>query len=118
MKNTFVAFLDLLNVKHTKSFSGQYFNEHPHKNNLYGLSEMLFDYKIRNAATRIEDKENDLFNLKCPFVAYMGSDFVVVEKGETGEIGQIGETGKIHIIRNGKQLSIVMSFVKSRIKFF
>ena len=123
-ENTFVAYLNLLKVKHTKSFSDQYFNEHPHKNNLYGLSKMLSDYGIKNAATQIEDKDNDIFRIECPFVAYMGSDFVVVEKVETGEIGEIGEngeigeTGKIHFIRNGKQLSIVMSFVKSRIKFF
>ena len=61
--NTFVSFLTLLGVKHTKSFSDKYFNEHPHKFNLYGLSKMLSDYKIRNAATQIEEKENDLFNI-------------------------------------------------------
>jgi len=58
-QNTFIALLDLLNVKHTKAFSGKYFNEHPHKYNLYGLSGMLSDYGIRNAATRIVDKENE-----------------------------------------------------------
>ena len=59
-ENTFVTLLSLLGVKYTESFSEQYFNEHPHKYNLYGLSKMLFDYGIRNAATRIEDKENDV----------------------------------------------------------
>jgi len=29
MKNTFVTFLDVLGVKHTRSFSDQYFNEQP-----------------------------------------------------------------------------------------
>ena len=62
-QNIFVVLLDLLKIKHTKSFSNQTFNEHPHKSNLYGLSQMLSDYGIRNAATRIEDKENDLFNI-------------------------------------------------------
>ena len=55
--NTFVTLLSLLGVKYTESFSEQYFNEHPHKYNLYGLSKMLTDYGIRNVATRIEDKE-------------------------------------------------------------
>jgi hypothetical protein len=71
--------LSLLGIKHTKSFSNKHFNEHPHKYNLYGLSKMLSDYGIRNAATRIEDKENDLFRIECPFVAQAGGDFVVVE---------------------------------------
>ena len=35
MKNTFVTFFELLEAKHTQSFSNQYFNQHPHKNNLF-----------------------------------------------------------------------------------
>ena len=124
--NTFVALLNLLEVKHTKSFSDRYFNEHPHKNNLYGLSKMLSDYGIQNAATQIEDMENDLFDIKCPFVAHFGGDFVVVEKvsptqalpqreGETEEAGEeVEETGKVHFIRNGKKISIPVSqFIQS-----
>ena len=103
MENRFVTFLDLLKVRHTKSYSNQTFNEHPHKNNLYGLSKMLSDYNIRNAATKIEDKENDIFNIECQFVAYSGGDFMVVEKVEAENAG---ETGKVHFIRNGKKLAI------------
>ena len=78
-QNTFVAFLELLRVKHTNDFSNKFFNEHPHKYNLFGLSKMLSDYGVENAGTRIEDKENDIFNIECPFVAFSGGDFVVVE---------------------------------------
>ena len=88
MKNIFVAFLELVNVKHTKSFSDQYFNEHPHKSNLFGLSGMLSDFGIRNAATWIEDRENDISHIGCPFVAQSGGDFVVVEKVEAGDTGR------------------------------
>ena len=77
-KNTLTSFLDLLNVKYTPSFTTKHFNEHPHKYNLYGLSEMLSDYGVENNAMRIEDKENDLFNIPLPFIAHIGSDFVVV----------------------------------------
>ena len=127
-ENCFVTLLELLNVKYTKGFSNQYINEHPHKYNLYGLSKMLSDYGIRNAATQIEDKENDLFNIECPFVAHSGGDFVVVERllqrkgetgeieetGETGEIGETGETGKVMFLRNGKKLSAPVSqFIQS-----
>ncbi|MDR2968314.1 MAG: thioredoxin domain-containing protein [Tannerellaceae bacterium] len=56
--------LDLLKVKHTKVFANRLFNEHPHKDNLFGLSDMLSACGIRNAATRITDKETDIFNIE------------------------------------------------------
>jgi len=121
-ENSFTTLLELLNVKYTKNFSNQYFNEHPHKYNLYGLSDMLSNYNIRNAATRIEDKENDLFNIACPFVAHTGGDFVVVHltpalsKGEGENLTPTlskGE-GDVHFLRNGKKLSIPVSqFIQS-----
>ena len=104
-KNVFVDFLALLGVRYTESFLNQTFNEHPHKYNLYGLSKMLSDYRISNAATRIENKENDLFNIVCPFVAHFGGEFVAVYKVETD---------KVHYLRNGSKLSIsVADFIKS-----
>ena len=51
--NIFTTFLDLLEVKYTDSFSRQYFNEHPHKYNLFGLSSMLSDYGIENVGVKI-----------------------------------------------------------------
>ena len=55
VKNVFVSYLTMLGVRYTDSFSNQYFNEHPNKYNLFGLSKMLSDYGIENAATRIPD---------------------------------------------------------------
>ena len=98
--NVITAFLALLGVRHTESFSNQYFNEHPHKYNLFGISKMLSDYGIENAGTRIEDKEQDLFNIETPFIAHIGSDFVVVYNVESG---------KVHFLRNGKKMSISVS---------
>jgi len=104
-QNTFVAFLELLNVKHTKDFSNRYFNEHPHKYNLFGLSKMLSDYGIANAGTRIADKEKDLPNIECPFVAHNGGGFVVVYKVEAE---------KVYYIWNGKKIALtVEQFIKS-----
>jgi len=85
-KNTFVAYLDLLKVKHTQSFSDQYFNEHPHKYNLFGLSKMLSDYGIENAATQINDKESDIYDIQTPFIAQFSSDFVAVHKVDSDNI--------------------------------
>ena len=79
-KNVFESYLTLLGVRYTKSFSGQYFNEHPHKYNLFGLSKMLSDYGIENAATRISDKESNLSEIQTPFIAQFSGDFVAVHK--------------------------------------
>lgn len=40
-KNILSVFLNLLNVRYTRSFIHQYFNEHPHKYNLFGLSSIM-----------------------------------------------------------------------------
>ena len=88
-KNIFVAFLNLLEVKHTQSFSDQYFNEHPHKHNLFGLSKMLSDYGVENAAIQIPDKENDISQIQTPFIAQFGGDFVAVHKVEHEKVSFI-----------------------------
>jgi len=104
-ENSFVAFLELLKVKYTKNFSNQYFNEHPHKFNLYGLSTMLSDFGVSNVATRIVEKETDLTNIELPFVAHSGGDFVVVYKVDPE---------KVHCIRNGRKIFIPFShFIQS-----
>lgn len=77
--NLFVTILKLLNVKHTKKYSNRFFNEHPHKYNLYGLSKMLTHYKVSNLGIKIINKEEDLYNLPPPFIAHTGDDFAVVE---------------------------------------
>ena len=79
-QNIFVAFLELLNVKHTKTFSNQHFDEHPHKYNLFGLSKMLQGYGIDNAATRVSNKETDITEIQTPFIAQFGGSFVLVHK--------------------------------------
>ena len=79
-QNSFVALLDLLKVKHTRDFSNGYFNEHPHKYNLFGLSKMLSDYGVENGAIKIADKEREIAEIETPFIAHFGGDFVVVHK--------------------------------------
>ena len=86
MKNTLTTFLELLNVKHTKSFSDQLFNEHSHKYSLFGISRMLTDYGIENSGARIKDKEQHIAEIEPPFIAYFGGDFVVVYKIEPDNV--------------------------------
>jgi len=103
--NVFTSFLEVLKVKHTSDFSDKYFNEHPHKYNLFGISKMLFDYGIENAGTRIVDKEQDIFNIELPFVAFSGGEFVVVYKIESD---------KVHYLWNGKKVVVsVPDFIQA-----
>ncbi|MEG0518040.1 MAG: thioredoxin domain-containing protein [Bacteroidales bacterium] len=85
-QNVFVDFLNLLEIKYTESFSNQYFNEHPNKYNLFGLSKMLSEYGIENVALQITDKENDIIEITTPFIAHFGKDFVAVSKVDVDEI--------------------------------
>jgi len=104
-QNVFVTLLKLLNVKHTNDFSNKYFNEHPHKYNLFGISKMLSDYGIENIATKIIDKENDIAIIETPFIAHFGGDFVVVDKIDAD---------KISYFQNGKKNTLLAwQFIRS-----
>ncbi|WP_287829186.1 thioredoxin domain-containing protein [Bacteroides sp.] len=94
--NIFISFLELLGVKHTVSYSSRFFNEHPHKYSLYGLSSMLTDYGIDNAGVKITDKTS-VSSIKTPFIAHIGSDFVIVEKTDSD---------KIRFIQSGKRITV------------
>lgn len=75
--NIFTAFLKQLNVKHTRYYANKLFNEHPHKYNLFGLSDMLSTYGVENAGFQINQKE-DICKATPPFIAFAGGEFVVV----------------------------------------
>ena len=77
--NPFISLLELLNVKYTRHFSQRKYAEHPNKNNMLGLSQMLSDYKVESEGIKVDDKNTfDLVSLKPPFIAQMGTGFAVV----------------------------------------
>ncbi|OJV87177.1 MAG: hypothetical protein BGO34_12555 [Bacteroidia bacterium 44-10] len=94
--NIFITFLRLAGVKYTDSFSHQYFNEHPHKYNLFGLSSMLSDYGIENVGVKISDK-NEICTIEPPFIAHTGNDFAVVEKIDKDHVQFIEGNKRIKI---------------------
>ncbi len=94
--NIFTTFLGLAGVKYTDSFSRQYFNEHPHKYNLFGLSSMLSDYGIENVGIKISDK-NEIRSIEPPFIAHTGNDFAIVEKIDKDDIRFIERSKRIKI---------------------
>jgi len=89
-ENVFTTFLKLLEVKHTLRFSNKYFNEHPHKYDLYGISKMLSDYGVENESIKLGNK-NDLFKLELPFIAHISTSFVVVYKITSENVHYIWE---------------------------
>lgn len=74
--NILIATLQLLNVKHTEHYSRNYYENHPYKYNLYGLSMMFNHYGIDNVALRLEPQR--LLEIEKPFIAFVDNDFVVV----------------------------------------
>jgi uncharacterized membrane protein/thiol-disulfide isomerase/thioredoxin len=74
--NFFTLLLKILKVKHTAWYSQKRFAEHPNKYNLLGISSLLNDYAVPNAAVRLEDKNMERLNM--PFVAQTITAFVIV----------------------------------------
>ena len=56
--NLFIQILEILSIKYTKDFTLRFYEKHPHKNSLFGLSEMLRYYKIENVAAEIQKHKN------------------------------------------------------------
>lgn len=84
--NLFIQILEILSIKHTEDFTIRYYERHPHKNNLFGLSEMLRYYNIENVAAEIQKTQENLSSLDVPFVAYVDHEFVSVRHVSTEAI--------------------------------
>jgi thiol-disulfide isomerase/thioredoxin len=95
--NIFTTLLKELDVKHTKSFSDKYYNEHPYKNTLYGLSKMLSYYNVENQGIKAKDKSAIVPELETPFIAYVGNDFVTVTGINDNRVDYIWENKKISV---------------------
>ena len=76
--NNLTAILSLLNVKYTNKYANAYFNEHPYKYSLFGLSKMLNHYRVHNKGIKVINKE-DIHIMEVPFIAHIGNEFVTVK---------------------------------------
>lgn len=97
--NIFLSFLKLTGVKFSNFFTIKFYNEHPYKYNLFGISSMLRDYGIENIGIKISDKE-EINSIETPFIAHTGNDFVIVEKVSGNEVQFIETDKKIKISLN------------------
>lgn len=84
-RDALTTMLSLLKVKYTDKYAVKYFNEHPYKYSLYGLSRMLTHYGVRNMGIKLKQKE-DIYSLRPPFIAHIGNDFVTVKSFSTKNI--------------------------------
>ncbi|WP_165042838.1 vitamin K epoxide reductase family protein [Dysgonomonas sp. ZJ709] len=94
-KNTFIFFLQQLDVKYTNAFSDKYYNEHPNKDTLLGLSRMLSEYGIKNTSVNIENKKAGIFVLDVPFMAYTNKDIIVVYQKTSDQISYVSNSKNI-----------------------
>ena len=65
-------------VKYTKIYARKYYEEHPHKNDLLGVSNMLYHYGIKSEGLKLEREIDALQELEVPFIAHLDGTFVVV----------------------------------------
>jgi uncharacterized membrane protein len=95
--NLFSSFLKVLKVKHTVWYSQKCYNEHPNKYNLLGISSLLKDYAIPNAATKLNEKDIEVLN--TPFLALTNTAFIIVQNYDDKNVIflQDGKKNKITI---------------------
>ncbi|WP_278971027.1 vitamin K epoxide reductase family protein [Phocaeicola barnesiae] len=76
--NLLIQILSSISVKHTEDFTIQYYESHPNKYNLLGISQILDAYKVENIGVNIPRTIEAISKLECPFLAYVSNYFVIV----------------------------------------
>ena len=94
--NNFTVLLDALGMAYSRKFARKMFEEHPHKNNMFGLSKMLFDYQIPNEGAMLQNA-NEVTSIEPPFVTQFENDLVVVEKITNKEVYIFGRGREITV---------------------
>lgn len=89
--NIIDTMLCLLEVDHTKTYTNKVYNEHPHKNDLYGLYDILRGYGVNAIGVNFTNKDYSCLTFPC--ILHMQGKFVVASK--------LSE-GKIHYSWNGR----------------
>ena len=94
MKNVLVDYLRLLGVRHTADYASRLYREHPYRDSLFGLSQMLSDYHVQTLALRLEKKASELSELDAPFIAFANNEFVLVHRLSPEQISYYWRDGK------------------------
>ena len=94
MKNVLVNYLRLLGVRHTVDYASRFYREHPYRDSLFGLSQMLSNYHVQTLALRLEKKISELLELDAPFIAFANNEFVLVHRLSPDQISYYWRDGK------------------------
>lgn len=95
-KNILGLTLELLKVKYTDLYTSKLYNEHPYRNSLFGLSEMLSNYNIENEGLKIKNKD-ELSLLQTPFITKIEKELVIILKLTDNEVFLIWKEREISI---------------------
>ncbi|MDR2955237.1 MAG: hypothetical protein LBV43_09170 [Prevotella sp.] len=98
-KNIFELILEQWNVKFTETHVNKLYNENPHRNTLFGLSNMLTDYNINNVAIKTKNVE-ELRMIKKPFFVNIEGEIFVVKELKNDKVACISDKGSISIPLN------------------
>lgn len=80
-------FLKCLEVPHTGAYTDAAFRSMPFQS-LFGFSRALDRYGVDTRAIKVDNK-NQLGEIPCPFVAQLGSDFVIVTRIDIDDVEYI-----------------------------
>ncbi len=81
----FIRLCKYLGIPHTTSYTLRVYEEHPYKNSMYGLSQLLKLYGVANEGVEYHDK-NLLSEIQAPFVAHVGNNLVIVKEIKEGHV--------------------------------
>ena len=98
MKNVFEQVLQQLHVPYTKKYARNIYLQHPDRNNLWGISDLLALYDISNVSISMSDKE-DIDRLSVPFLAEFSQDLVLVTQCNSGFVEIVWKNSLVKIAR-------------------
>lgn len=98
MKNVFEQVLQQLHVPYTKKYARNIYLQHPDRNNLWGISDLLALYDISNVSISMSDKE-DIDRLSVPFLAEFSQDLVLVTQCNSDYVEIVWKNSLVKIAR-------------------
>ena len=92
MRTILEEFLSALDISHTRRFASALYQEHPHRDNMYGLKRMLDVYGVRTAGVYVSQKDPARLNYPC--ILHTHGDFV---------IGLDCDSNAVRFLQHGKE---------------
>ena len=87
-----------LHVPYTKKYARNIYLQHPDRNNLWGISDLLALYDISNVSISMSDKE-DIDRLSVPFLAEFSQDLVLVTQCNSDFVEIVWKNSLVKIAR-------------------